>query len=101
MIRHHGRDGATPSQGGDAPRLHRGKWNRIWAASITAALSLGGASAWAQPSRLLPPCPALAVSGQERPAAPAAPTIILTAATTVPDAPPPQAGAPRKRPRPW
>ncbi len=101
MIRRQGRGGFTPPQDGVTPPRHRGTWHRFWSASIAAALSVGGASAWAQPAPVLPPSPVPGVSEPERPDAPAGAPSIPTAATAVPDAAaPPQAEAATDAPPP-
>ena len=67
-----------------------GRWNRFRPASVAAALSLGGAPAWGQSCHVLPPCPALVVTGSA-PAAPAGAPPLFTAAPVALAAPPPAA----------
>ncbi len=68
------------------PSRKRGRAYRpIWAASITAALSLGGSSAWAQSPQVLPAVPDLV--SEQPPAAPMGPIIRAAAPDDAPAAP--------------
>ena len=57
----------------------------LWAVAMAGACSLGGASAWAQPIRLLPPSPALVITGPAVTGAPEERPPLLAIGPVVPD----------------